>query len=227
MPDSYPTKYWTLEQTLAWIAHRDPDRVNTAYKEWRDFYYEPRRSGWLIKDPLIWDWRSRPVDELDRAAHALRQKCQAGALHGTGREGVGVDRSEIALLRWPDLMLVDIAGTTAGPQFYDSSVDLLAIENRRVGPTFHDVLFTVAYALKAFPTSAGQSPATTDDPEPPTPTQREVKQALLDLYPNGIRAQDTIDRMLDQLSSERKVIVGRATLVRTLRYMPTGWRRKR
>jgi hypothetical protein len=91
----------TLEQTLAWIADRSLDRVNTAYREWRDRYYEyPQLPDWRSKLPLIWDWHS-PVDELDGAAQALRRKCENGALHGTGRVGVGVPRREIALLGGP------------------------------------------------------------------------------------------------------------------------------
>jgi hypothetical protein len=142
--------YWTLKQTLAWIAWRDADRVNTVYREWRDRYYEPQLSDWRSKPPLIWDWRS-PADELDGAAQALRQKCEAGALHGAGREGVGGPRREIASLQWPDLMLIDIAGMTAGPQLYDSSADPLAIMSGRVEPAFHDVLFVAADVVKAFP----------------------------------------------------------------------------
>ena len=61
--------------------------------------------------------------------------------------------------------------------------------------------------------------------KPLTPRQREVKAALLDVYPDG--SADTYDVMLDRLSIERKVTVGRATLVRVLPHMPEGWRKKR
>ena len=88
--------------------------------------------------------------------------------------------------------------------------------------------------IKVFSESAKPAPSTADAPEPKqsapvgkplTPKQREVKEALLDLYQEG--AQDTIDRVLDRLSAEKKVTVGRATLVRTLPHMPPGWRKRR
>jgi hypothetical protein len=140
--------HWTLKQTLAWIADRNLDRVNTAYREWRNRYYEyPQLPDWRSKPPLIWDWRS-PVDELDGAAQALRRKCENGALHGTGREGAGAPRREIAPLRWLDLMLVDIAAVTAGPQLYDVDASALAIMDGRAEPIFHDVFFYIAEPVR-------------------------------------------------------------------------------
>ena len=140
--------HWTFEQTLAWIADRNLDQVNTTYRGWRNRYYEyPQLSDWRSKPPLIWDWRS-PVDELDGAAQALRRECENSALHGTGREGAGAPRREIAPLRWLDLMLVDIAAVTDGPQLYDINAGPLAIMDGRAEPIFHDVLFYIAEPVR-------------------------------------------------------------------------------
>ncbi len=138
----------TFEQTLAWIADRNLDRINTTYRGWRNRYYaHPQLPDWRSKPPLIWDWRS-PVDELDGAAQALRRMCENSALHGTGREGAGAPRREIAPLRWLDLMLVDIAAVTAGPQLYDVDASALAIMDGRAEPIFHDVFFYTAEPVR-------------------------------------------------------------------------------
>ena len=145
---AFERAHWPPEQTLAWIADRSLDRINTTYREWRNGYYEyPQLPDWQSKPPLIWDWRS-PVDELHDAAQALWR--EAGALHGTGREG-GRPRRGIGQLWWPDLMLVDIAGKTDGPQLFDRSANLLAIMDGRVEPIFRDVLFNAAAVMRAFP----------------------------------------------------------------------------
>ena len=170
MPGNHPSKilrhaWWGHEQALAWVADRSLDRVNTAYREWRDRYYEyPQLSDWDSKPPLIWDWRS-PVAELDGAAQALRRKCENGALRGTGREGASRPRREIAPLQWPDLMLVDIAGVTGGPQLYDRGADPLATMNGRAEPLFRDVLFSVDEILTVFPLSLeAKGPVETVEP---------------------------------------------------------------
>jgi hypothetical protein len=239
----------TLKQTLAWIADRNLDRVNTAYREWRDRYYEyPQLPDWRFKHPLLWDWRS-PVGELEGAAQALRQKCENGALRGTGREGASGPRLEIALLRWPDLMLVDIAGVTAGPQLYDSSADPLAIMDGGVKPIFHDVLFGAADLLRTFPApSEMREVAAPAQPKALTAVEpmgaagltlsklagkrlskvEAAAAALLREYPNGRTADDyeTMRGKLRNPSVEgaESLSVSDSTLKAALRMLGPDWR---
>ena len=68
-------------------------------------------------------------------------------------------------LQWPDLMLVDIAGVTGGPQLYDRGADPLATMNGRAEPLFRDVLFSVDEILTVFPRSLeAKGPVETVEP---------------------------------------------------------------
>ena len=99
-------------------------------------------------------------------------------------------------------MLVDIAGTTDGPQLYDGNANLLAITDRRVEPVFHGVLFDVADVVKAFPAAFTEQTADAPEPVPSgadgaeaeadlPPLWRDVKAGLLRLYPVKKEARAT------------------------------------
>ena len=217
-----------------------------AYEKWRDRRYAPYepQSDWRSKEALIRDWRS-PVAELDEAAQALRRMCKAGDLHCTGREGADGPRCEIASLRWLDLVLTDIAEITVGPQLYDSSADLLAITDRRVGPAFYAVLFVVADVVKAFPgskesatepelekesatepASANLAPSGAETEADLPPLWRDVKAGLLRMYPVRKPVEATYEILVEGLKGNG-VGASRATVAKVIKIMPLSWRGKR
>ena len=129
MPDSDFTKtsetYWTLRQTAAWIAWRDPDR------------------GWSGLPP-----------EIDEAYRKLAPLLESGKVRASRRMAKTGPRGPIEPVEWCDVILLWFENPRFigqdEPRFYDRNTPDRDFADATAEP-WRDVLFVVADVVKAFP----------------------------------------------------------------------------
>ena len=214
-----PEPHRTFEQVLDYVIHRDTEKVRET-------------------PPPLSQWDLSP--EVRKAIGYLWRALETGDARAfEPRDIYGIERlCAVPRSRWrvdPTQLIVEGVEATHG-----NFTSLIArIESCTAG-----VLISAADLVKTFEPTPAET-ANAPNPVAPKPKaakkakkpkavkkplprlQRKVKAALLSLHPEGIGVRDTYDALRHQLKEAAKIDASRPTLVRVLREMPTGWRKKR
>jgi hypothetical protein len=212
--------YWSFKRALDYAVHRDP----TKAREEKPFFDQP-------------EWRP----EVHGACALLWRALETGGVPAI-EDGITPILKDRCRKDWEGIVGF-LAPDEAGPRKRIVTIDRVT----------YRVHVSVDRLLKALPVSPAVTPETATppagpEPAPPPvaakpraarklkkptpvkkplpPVQRDVKAALLLLFPGGVGTLGTYDMALDRLAREKKVIVSRATLVRVLPAMPPKWRKK-
>jgi hypothetical protein len=146
---------WTPWQALAWIVHRDPDKVRECSEIWRligpSFPVEGAPLG-----PFRNIWSEIGCDfEVSKGWAEFWRVLESGSVTASGEDANGL-RRKISGLEWIDLQFYEIFteglpnsrhSETDGPQCYRKYTEF----TMRPKPMFHGVRVLVADVLKEFP----------------------------------------------------------------------------